>query len=272
MILPSTKVDFNKLAEEVTTSFFKEQEPLKKCIVTVASKEQLNPNEVQRLVELANIKATLKMLAASTDKTVEFDLANYNDVLSEIMESSEVSEESSKDTNEGKSTEPIDIPNFTEKDRMDKRPSLFDLFGVKKPEEPEKKDTPQHVIIMRLKKQAEELTQEKIASEIRVYDEYDYLVSEFSKLRSPDFNKFASDCAAVYGDRIIPVIDSLSKDIKQSYIIKEAEDISVVDDTLPVMKSVDRIVTNLTKVANLDTKIEHCQTALEENKKITKDA
>ena len=211
IVLPSTTKDFALLAEEVADKLFKSGTPLTDGVSEVAMREGLNPTEVKRLTEKTNVLATVRMLRSSTDKKATIDLADY----SEVMEKTHpVAETSSDDEDEDN-----DMPDGQEKTAALRETrkrnafadlqTIFNLHGHAKTASEYKKPT-QHVAIFKIKKDLEELKQQKMAMEIKVKDGLDFLASEFSKYNGPDFGKFASEAIAVNGKKCLPVIDSLA--------------------------------------------------------------
>lgn len=73
------------IATEVVANFKTNGIPLTEGLVIKSESLQLNPEQIKRAVEVTNQIAHLSMLADATDKTVEFDLANYDDVLAALV-------------------------------------------------------------------------------------------------------------------------------------------------------------------------------------------
>ena len=109
--------------------------------------------------------------------------------------------------------------------------------------------------IFLLKKQLEELKQEKLAEELTVQDGIDFLAAEFHVWNGPDFGKFASDSLIACGETARPVIDGLA-----SYLRIPGHEIEKcaaeakgdhVDDTAPHMQVMAGICGGMRKIVKL---------------------
>lgn len=72
-------------AVQAVTDFVTNGTSLSTGISKIASAEQLNPEQIKRVVEASNTIAHLKLLSGSTDRTSEFPVAKYEDVLGHMV-------------------------------------------------------------------------------------------------------------------------------------------------------------------------------------------
>ena len=245
MILPQSSIPFDKLAEEASNELFSNGVALNDSVVKIAQRERLNPEEVKRLVEKANLCATLTMLKAASDKKAEIFLADPTEVLSATH--------FSKDTDKKieKTASTFSIPNLRSQ-RMLKDINLMPQY-TKTASSLESKKSPRDFFV--LTKKVEELSRQKVAEEIKVKDSLDYIISEFSKMRAPDFGKFAEEVYTIYGEPAIPVltkIANITRDKLEPTLEKTAQ---MVDDSTPLMKKYASINTGLVNIIMLDSEL-----------------
>lgn len=72
------------IAVKTVEGFLNNQIPLSVGLAKQASAYELNGDQIQRCIEASNSICYLKMLQLGTDRTVEFPVAEYNDVLSHV--------------------------------------------------------------------------------------------------------------------------------------------------------------------------------------------
>lgn len=78
---PVTVQDIQQIAVTCVTQFFNNKVPLSEGLAKQASVLELNTDQLQRAVEATNTLAYLKSLELSPDRTGEFPLADYNQIL-----------------------------------------------------------------------------------------------------------------------------------------------------------------------------------------------
>lgn len=246
MILPSTQIPFDKLAEEASSELFSKGVSLSDSVVKIAQREKLNPEEVKRLVEKANTCATLTMLKAASDKKAEIFLADPEEVLKSTHYAAEPSVEIEKTASSF-----FSIPNLRINDRIkdiklhpgiDKTASMSTkLQGAKE--------------AFVLTKKVEELNRKKLAEEIKVKDSLDYIISEFSKMRAPSFSKFAEEVYTIYGEPSIPVLRQISQITRDSLSTDLEKIATTIDDTSTMHKKYASINMGLINIIMLDDEI-----------------
>lgn len=245
MILPQSKVQFDKLAEEASGELFSNGVALNQSVVKIAQREKLNPEEVKRLVEKTNLHATLTMLKAASDKRAEIFLADPEEVL--------------KETHFNKEEPPVvkvastnfSIPNL----RIASITKDVKLHpGIDKTATTDaSKLSPKQSFT--LTKKIEELSRKKVAEEIKVKDSLDFIISEFSKMRAPDFSKFAEEVYTIYGEPAVPVLHKISKITRDSFTEKLEKLATLVDDTTPLLKKYAEINSGLVNIIIIDSEI-----------------
>ena len=238
MILGTTTINFDKLAEEVVSVFYAKGTPLTETLSKVASRECLNPDEVRRLVERSNTSAVLQLLKVSSDKKAEIDLADPVDVLRQTHGP----QESVKEASDTSIPSAFQIPDT----RSQKLELTTFMPKMVKAASMKPKDASE---IFRLTKLENELLRTKTAQEITIQDNLDYLVSEFSKRNAPDFSKFASEITQVHGQAAEVLLKGLSTtlEIPIEDLTKTA---GVIDDTTPLFKKFAEVLAQLNDLRN----------------------
>ena len=245
MILPQSQIPFDKLAEEASGALFSDGTTLNDSVVKIAQRERLNPEEVKRLVEKANTFATLTLLKSAADKKAEIFLADPDKVL-ELTHFSK-----SDDAVEKTASSFFSIPDLrtTERIKDIKLHPGMDKIAASI----EKKASARESFI--LSKKIEELNRTKLATEIKVKDSLDFIISEFSKFRSPDFSKFAEEVYTIYGEPSIPVLQKIAK-ITRDTLCEELEKVAtIIDDTTPILRKYAAVNEGIVNIIMLDSEI-----------------
>lgn len=73
-------------AVQAVTDFVSNGTPLSAGIAKIASDQNLNPDQIKRVVEASNTVAHLKLLSGSQDRTFEFPVAKYETVLGHMVQ------------------------------------------------------------------------------------------------------------------------------------------------------------------------------------------
>lgn len=79
-----TANDFEKFGEFAAKQYVEENTPLNETIVKIAEQNGLNPEQVKRVVENANIETHLRLMKTAEDKYVEFPTADIQKVSSAL--------------------------------------------------------------------------------------------------------------------------------------------------------------------------------------------
>jgi len=72
------------LAKQAAVDFLEHKTPLNDSIRKIASDNNLNPNQVTRVVEEANILTYKNLFEKNAEKTFTFDLANSKEIISKL--------------------------------------------------------------------------------------------------------------------------------------------------------------------------------------------
>jgi len=230
--------DYEKLARDVVTRFVNNKEPLVDNLAKLSEDMGLNPDQIRALVQVANTLAHLDLFDRKTDgdKVVSFDPADPKDVLERVYR---VTDDSSCGAESSGSLMDLfgDLP---------KPSSAFKDIGT--PADTGMGDNPspqkQQIMIIKIRKVAEELRHEKMAAAMEYEDSLDKLAAEFASLYGKNFESFEKDAVDVHGADAIPVISDLRKclrlpEIKFAVFEKRAR---VVDSDAPEMRTFGRLV------------------------------
>lgn len=238
MILPTNQNDFDKLAHEVTSSFFTDGATLNDGIIKVAQRENLNPEEVRRLVERTNVSTTVQMLKISTDKNIEFKLAEYDSVINATHPSgtSQPVVETS-----GCSEIPSALPNMF----------AFDGPGFAISTDKVASENPVNLAreIFLCKKAMEEDKQGIIVAESRILNNIDRLVSEFETYNGPSFSKFANEAYTLDGDFSKPIINAIAGMLRTKVVVEKTA--GIIDDTTELLSKYASIRNDLATIVSL---------------------
>lgn len=257
LIMPTTTTDFQALADGIVNDFFSEHVPLADGIAKVAVAREFTPEEVTRLTEKTNMAASLFFLKTAADKKATFTLASVEDVLRKTHVSGDeddTTKMASVSTAWGLAQdspyEGLPVKKGKEVDLQ----LIFPCGHTKAASSVREKNAALRDIFL-LKKQLEELKQEKLAEELTVQDGIDFLAAEFHVWNGPDFGKFASDSLIACGETARPVIDGLA-----SYLRIPGHEIEKcaaeakgdhVDDTAPHMQVMAGICGGMRKIVKL---------------------
>jgi hypothetical protein len=255
MFLDQTTKDFDKLAEEAANSFLTEGTPLSDAVVKVASRESLNPVEIQRLVEKSNTASSVKMLQASLDKKAEFNLADYDEVLNRVYNSSETSSEQVKTASVNDTWAFPSVRFAQEQAQANVQFPVLEKVASERPEPPRKQ-------IFALTQRVETLQREKLAAEMKIQERADFLISEFSRMRGPDFGKFASEAYTIHGAKSAPLLQGLARNLRESTDF--AKTAGLIDDTTKLHQAFGVAQTTLESLIKVGTELGRVKAELDE--------
>lgn len=80
-------------AVQAVKDYLTAKKPLTDSVTDIALKDNLRPEQVKRVVEVVNQVAYLKLLESAKDRTFEFPLASYDDIMAKILSPEELVEE-----------------------------------------------------------------------------------------------------------------------------------------------------------------------------------
>lgn len=225
--------DLDSLAQEAVTHFIRKSVPLNDSIKKIAERHDLNAEEVKRVVGKANTSTMLHLLATSDNKKQEFELANYS-----LPE--QTVEEPVTDTTEH-------FPDFRTRYEVD-----FDLAD---PTQEEEKTASEYIGLkdyFKWKIEKEQIGHTKVATEMKVYDTVDYLVSEFSRYNAPDFQKFANEAYTMYGPAAEPLLNSIANGLREQIDLSKCA--YVIDDRPKYFDKFAGLISDLKTLVTLNSK------------------
>lgn len=240
--------DFEKMAREVVTDYLEHSVPLDSGLAKAAMDGGLNPDQIQNLVQLANTMAHLTLFDKKSDgdKIIEFNPADPEVVLKKIYKGTDSIPECGEE---------VSVPEMSPTDKA------TDFFGdfpdmskkirelVDKTEEPSAtieggSPARKSMVIIKIRKVAEELKDRELASAIEYKEELDKLAAEFAKLYGPSYAEFEKDALALRGTQAIPVLSDVRSclrmpEIQTAIFEKTAR---VVDTDNPLVESLDSLI------------------------------
>jgi len=243
--------DFKKMARAVVDRSFTSSTPLNDEIVKSALDNELNPDQIKNLVQLANTMAHLTLFDKKDgdDKLVEFDPADpstvlkdvYKDEEPEVVESVSDSPERTTDMFGGLTEIADKVKGMLGQDVAGPAEEVVEETAAPaEPMSPKKRS----MIIIKIRKVAEDLNDRKLQSAYEYKEELDKLASEFAKLYGPDYDAFEKDAVSLRGAVATPIL----ADIRQCLRLPGTVDTShaklarVVDGNTPEMRSLDTLL------------------------------
>lgn len=245
--------DFEKMAREVVDGYLNQSVPLDSGLAKAAMDGGLNPDQIQNLVQLANSIAHLTLFDGKNDgdKIVKFNPADPDEVLKKVYQD-DIPECGGDD--EGEDAVPGapsmddttdffgDFPDLSKKIRelTGQGSAPLSVDDDSEDSAPARKS----VVIIKIRKVAEELKDREIASAFEYQEELDKLASEFAKLYGPSYDDFEKNALAIRGDKAIPVLCDVRSCLRmapmQTAVLEK--NARVVDADTPLMASLDTLI------------------------------
>lgn len=246
MFLESTSRNFDRLGELAASQFCTKGVTLTDAVVKIAQQEKLNPVELERLVQKANTAATLQLLGSDHGGNIEFELADYADAMNKIYPSTKTTHsEKSEDVEKTAGEVPFSLPDLRRQARAAKGsaalPTLEKTASVK--------TVPPQKLVFQASHKVESIRQEKLACELGIQKNLDYLLSEFHKVRCPDFGKFASETYSLYGEKARPVLTSLAQALREPQDFSKTAEI--IDDRTSIHRKFKDTLSGLSTLVKL---------------------
>ena len=239
LIMPSTDIDFQALATNISTEFFRDGVSLNDGVVKVAQEMSLTPEEVRRLVEKTNTAASLHLLKTAENRKDTFVLAKTSEVLQSthpVVDNAPA--EKTASVYRGLPRKPVEAPQV----KVAAADTSCDTQTVC-----QKGDSTRAIFALR--KALDEKKLQKTALECKVQDKIDWLASEFNTFSGgPAFGKFAGECREAFGGLCEPVLSGLARylHIDEQALEKEAAG-RYVDDTTDHMQAMRTICSGLSE-------------------------
>lgn len=248
LILESTSKNFQSLADRITDEFYENNRDLLGKVIEVAQSEELNPEEIRRLVEKTNTYAVVKLLKNSKDKKATLPLVDHKAVL-DATHPEEREEEAGSQVKTA-----FEIPET----RKDRRLEKVAFPTLEEQKEERVKILPQ---IFSTEKELNKIASDKTRLENAIQDNVDYIVSEFYKWNSPDFSKFASEAYTLKGDASKPVLAKMAEYLS---VDVDYDTLPYVDDSKDILVKFAQIIDGIEKLSTLEVKKQDCQDKLNE--------
>jgi hypothetical protein len=272
-----TEKTLEKWAEAVADAFFNEGVTLTDGVTKVAMEENLNPEQIKRLVEAVNTATFLQKFnsmanpdANSQDRVVEFETADANAVISRMLDKAK---ELLTETPErggplgrgqggpGHGLGPCGMGGDLTADlpvtRSDAAPLAPEKEAVS--EEPGEPKIQGHIVIMRLRKAAEELKTAEYQARVCFTEATQDLTDRFRRLNGASFEEFEKDAFYHYGEQAAPHLQLLRQALRKPTVNYDLSDMRkharFVDTRTPEMR-------HLQEMMNWTKRRKHAEAAL----------
>ena len=212
--------DYEKMAKEAVAKMVNDSVPLNRSLVKIADSMGLNPDQIKALVQVANTLAHLDLFDRKSDgdKIVNFTPADPDQVLRDVV----TSDGDSCCSSSGSSGSADKLQDFFGDFSSDPAPTdssaLANVGQVLNEATNDPTPRRHQIMIIKIRKVAEELKQKKLAALHQYGVERDKLASEFAKLYGPKFEEFEKDAIDVHGADIVPILSELRHELRMPRI------------------------------------------------------
>lgn len=201
------KEDYEKLARQAVSQFIDGDVPLSDSLVKLSDSMGLNPDQIKSLVSVANTLTHLDLFDRKDDgdKVVEFSPADPKEILNRVYNGEKLTDVQE----EAEAPDACDdmFGDFPDMNATDEEPTVPDALPAEENASPRE----QQIMIIKIRKVAEELEQRKLAAALTYEEELNKLASDFAKLYGPDFVSFEKDAIDVHGGDAVPILADLRK-------------------------------------------------------------
>lgn len=247
LIMPSTQIDFSALAENIASDFFKNNVSLEDGAVKIAKERGFTPEETKRLVEKSNSAAAIHLLKTAEDKKAVFRLAKLESVLARTHPAAEIEKAAEEPVYRG-------IP--------DTRRKLEKAASATAPAAPASQKSPDALSALReLRREIERRSLEKIGLELDTNRVVAGICREFARDRGPDFNKYAADCAALYGQTAESVISAISASLGKP--LEKTAARGIIDDSGKNIRAMKTVCENISRIVKLGSEVDNLRAIYE---------
>lgn len=267
LVMPATNKDFQGMAKAIADEFFTKGVSLEDGIVQAAVAHELTPEEVKRLVEKTNTTASIQMLRTAEDKKSTFDLATTKSVLQRTHpRGEEETQEEAPAQYQGlpQTRDEADEKMLEQEEKTASAASAAPQVQVGIPKLATK--------LFKARRMLEEAKREKFASEMKIRDNLDHIISEFSVSQHTFFHKFASDqhtffhklaadAMALYGTTAETVLRHVADYLGES--MPQEKTAGIIDDRQPMLAVMGDTCTRIEKLALQEAEIAELAQAVE---------
>lgn len=258
--------DFDKFSSEVVDRFLSGQSKLADAAAEMAMQHQMNPDQVQQLIQAANTLTFLRMMnqqkqQGSPDLMQEFEPASPDDVLRVILQQHapeaspqmgqpnpmemqhELPDEMAQVRGDMDGDGDLDTPEEAEVEKEvqeaggthedaeeaahgKRKEKKAPPNGKKEPAEKPEKKPSKEASIMKLRKVASGLKDRRLQTEYHFEEVFDKLAHEFKRIYGPSYDEFEKSAMAEYGDAAVPVLNSIREQLRKGPIESTNEKIA----------------------------------------------
>lgn len=202
-----------KFAATIVDRFFAEKVALNDGVTEVAQGQNLNNEQVKRLVEAVNTTAFLKKFnnpePDANGRVVEFETASPNAVLNRLLDNAKSELHSTGNTDDEMEEHPMDLPVTRPGHEEPAVPTVN--AEVKEAEE----RLQRHVVINRLHKTASLLKERTYQAQNTLTDATQELLTRFRKLGGADFDTFEKDAFYHMGPPAAPYLQLIRRSLRK---------------------------------------------------------
>lgn len=207
---------FEKFAEIATQRFFAKEASLNEAIIKLAQENDLNTEQIKRVVECANTKASLQVMDESDDRLTEFDVAEPSVIIKAVYSDEDKPRGCGCGSNcacgmKTASTTDYSTPYVTQEAR-EKTASADEVEPVSDVV-PAERTMSRHHAIQHLEKVAAEAVSKGWENVYEYQDGIEKLADAFSRVGS-DFQAFENDAIAFMGLKCAADLGNLRKAMK----------------------------------------------------------
>ena len=215
-----------KWAKKATNNYFEKNIPLNDSVTDTAKEEQLQPEQIKRLVESVNTETFLrkfndmgKLDPKAKDRMVEFETASADSVISRMLNKAKSVLDSVKSTPVATLSGDDDdndlscaLPNT--RDNADNEDSGVHLLSALSPEKDTGPKINKTIILLRLRKTASYLRDQALQSRMHFTQATQDMADKLSRLGA-DFDTFEKDAFHVHGEEAAPHLQMLRKILRK---------------------------------------------------------
>ena len=230
----------DKLAHQVVDRFLTEKVALTEGVVDTARQENLNPEQIKRLVESVNNLTFLQKFNGTPtgqDRVVEFETANPNAAIQRLLEDAKTECNPSPDATKTGSCE--ELP-FT-------RAGLPEALPEEKTAAaPETRSPDKSLTVLKLRKTAELLGEQKYQARIGLTETLEALATRFTRTGGVTFHTFEKDAFYKWGDTAGPYLQLLRQSLRLPTAEYDYSTMSkvarIIDSNTPEMQQLQKLM------------------------------